>query len=144
VLESAQAINAAGQIVGYGRINGQEHAFLLTPWATPGPALPAADRPTAHAGAAGRGLLAPPLPMSALTVPGAGAAPAAAAAADAHWAAGGLPATVTALPQRAGAEGPRPPARTAAAGHTPPTAALDLAFVAPACAVAPPLAAGRI
>ncbi len=31
VLVEARAINKRGQIVGYGRINGQAHAFLLTP-----------------------------------------------------------------------------------------------------------------
>jgi probable HAF family extracellular repeat protein len=31
VLQEAAAINDAGQIAGYGTINGQSHAFLLTP-----------------------------------------------------------------------------------------------------------------
>jgi probable HAF family extracellular repeat protein len=31
VLEAATGINIPGQVVGYGTINGQEHAFLLTP-----------------------------------------------------------------------------------------------------------------
>jgi probable HAF family extracellular repeat protein len=34
-LTSAQAINDAGQITGYGQIGGQQHAFLLTPVAEP-------------------------------------------------------------------------------------------------------------
>jgi probable HAF family extracellular repeat protein len=45
VLNAATAVNDAGQIVGFGAINGAEHAFLLTPTtaaasvsATPGPA----------------------------------------------------------------------------------------------------------
>ncbi|MEI8194356.1 MAG: hypothetical protein WCI73_00450 [Phycisphaerae bacterium] len=36
-LDSANAINDVGQIVGYGLINGQTHAFLLTPVAVPEP-----------------------------------------------------------------------------------------------------------
>jgi hypothetical protein len=36
-LESADAINDAGQITGYGFINGQTHAFLLTVTAVPEP-----------------------------------------------------------------------------------------------------------
>ncbi|MBV9274591.1 MAG: hypothetical protein JO333_11905, partial [Verrucomicrobia bacterium] len=31
ILQTATGINNAGQIVGYGTINGQIHAFLLTP-----------------------------------------------------------------------------------------------------------------
>src|SRR5262249_36473261 len=34
-LQEAQGINDNGQIVGYGLINGQRHAFLLTPEAAP-------------------------------------------------------------------------------------------------------------
>ena len=34
----AQAINDSGQIVGGGTINGQTHAFLMTPTAVPVPA----------------------------------------------------------------------------------------------------------
>ena len=34
----AMAINASGQIVGYGRINGEGHAYLLTPTTVPVPA----------------------------------------------------------------------------------------------------------
>jgi probable HAF family extracellular repeat protein len=37
MLQSAQAINASGQIVGYGSHNGQIHAFLLTPGAITNP-----------------------------------------------------------------------------------------------------------
>ena len=39
VLTEARAINAAGQIVGTGIIDGAEHAFLLTPVARPGSAV---------------------------------------------------------------------------------------------------------
>jgi probable HAF family extracellular repeat protein len=34
-LQGAVAINIAGQIVGVGTVNGQQHAFLLTPQCTP-------------------------------------------------------------------------------------------------------------
>jgi probable HAF family extracellular repeat protein len=34
-LQNAVAINVAGQIVGVGTVNGQQHAFLLTPQCTP-------------------------------------------------------------------------------------------------------------
>ena len=34
VLEAAKAINNAGQIAGFGMINGAEHAFLLSPTMT--------------------------------------------------------------------------------------------------------------
>ena len=37
-LDSANAINDAGQIVGEGLVNGQDHAFLLTPTPEPGAA----------------------------------------------------------------------------------------------------------
>lgn len=36
-LTSANGINDLGQIVGYGSINGENHAFLLTPTAIPEP-----------------------------------------------------------------------------------------------------------
>lgn len=35
VLQNAVAINVAGQIVGVGTVNGNQHAFLLTPQCTP-------------------------------------------------------------------------------------------------------------
>ncbi|HVK04743.1 MAG TPA: M56 family metallopeptidase [Armatimonadaceae bacterium] len=42
LLRSARAVNARGQIVGYGTVNGRTHAFLLTPKVM-GPASAAAD-----------------------------------------------------------------------------------------------------
>lgn len=51
-LIEATAINDAGQIVGYGTINGNEHAFLLTPQTAPTP--PAAPTNLTAAGSLGQ------------------------------------------------------------------------------------------
>jgi hypothetical protein len=40
VLEAATAVNDAGRIAGFGKINGAEHAFLLTPTITAASATP--------------------------------------------------------------------------------------------------------
>ncbi len=49
LLNHATAVNDAGQIVGYGTINGVEHGFLLTPTTTAAPAHPATATTTAPA-----------------------------------------------------------------------------------------------
>jgi probable HAF family extracellular repeat protein len=62
VLQSANGINASGQITGYGVINGQTHAFLLTPTTTMALArLVIAPRPSAPQP------VAPPVPTGFLT-----------------------------------------------------------------------------
>jgi probable HAF family extracellular repeat protein len=62
VLESANGINTSGQITGYGVINGQTHAFLLTPTTTVALApLVIAPRPSAPQP------VAPPVPTGFLT-----------------------------------------------------------------------------
>jgi probable HAF family extracellular repeat protein len=62
VLQSASGINTSGQITGYGVINGQTHAFLLTPTTTAALArLVIAPRPSAPLP------VAPPVPTGFLT-----------------------------------------------------------------------------
>ncbi|HEY3701676.1 MAG TPA: hypothetical protein VGL32_05420, partial [Acidimicrobiales bacterium] len=56
VLDQARAINDAGQIVGWGTINGHEHAFLLTPTTT-------TARAQASSGATGGTVASPKNPI---------------------------------------------------------------------------------
>ena len=55
-LQYAEAINNAGQITGYGTINGQTHAFLLTPSIAPAVPEPGSVALCAGLAVAGAGL----------------------------------------------------------------------------------------
>lgn len=57
-LNCANAINDSGQIVGYGTINGQMHAFLLSPVSSAPPAPPAAPSSLSASGGANQVALA--------------------------------------------------------------------------------------
>jgi len=57
VLTNANAVNTSGQIAGTGLINGEQHAYLLTPIRTTGPATPEPGTWTLLFASAGSGLL---------------------------------------------------------------------------------------
>jgi probable HAF family extracellular repeat protein len=137
VLQYATGINDAGQITGYGTVNGQVHAFLLTPLGAAGPGLFAV-----HLAAGPQRATAAPVPLAPL--PAAGQPPSGPAAAPGGFAAGPawapwMSPVVTALPST---EAATPSAALRSAARLMPTAALDLVFAGLADGAPPALPFG--